>query len=156
MPGNFLRIIVANMLTKVGDLLTSPKTVLAWLIVAVGAPASLGGLLVPIRESGALIPQLVIGAWVRRYPVRADRDFDQMEVDGTIFETGLFIPEKTYATTFIKTRDELVMEIKGDGKSLYHHWDISTVEPTEDGPFGIRQMWQKHAVYKNIKIFTKS
>ena len=37
-PGNFLRIIVANMLTKVGDLLTSPKTVLAWLIVAVGAP----------------------------------------------------------------------------------------------------------------------
>lgn len=69
-PGNFLRIIVANMLTKVGDLLTSPKTVLAWLIVAVGAPASLGGLLVPIRESGALIPQLVIGAWVRRYPVR--------------------------------------------------------------------------------------
>ncbi|NRA40549.1 MAG: DUF1961 family protein [Planctomycetes bacterium] len=92
---------------------------------------------------------------VRRYPVCEDRDFDEMEVDGTIFETGLFVPEKTYTTTFIKTRDELVMEIIGDGKSLYHHWDISTVEPTESGPFGFRQMWQKHAVYKNIKISIK-
>lgn len=69
-PGNFFRIIIANMLTKTGDLLTSPKTVLAWLIVAVGAPAALVGVLVPIRESGSLIPQLVIGAWVRRHPVR--------------------------------------------------------------------------------------
>lgn len=69
-PGNFFRIIVANMLTKIGDLLINPKTVLAWLIVAVGAPEALIGVLVPIRESGSLIPQLAIGAWVRRHPVR--------------------------------------------------------------------------------------
>ncbi|MAX56731.1 MAG: MFS transporter [Alcanivoracaceae bacterium] len=69
-PGNFFRIISANTLTKIGDLLINPKTVLAWLIGAVGAPASLAGLLVPIRESGSLIPQLMIGALVRRYPVR--------------------------------------------------------------------------------------
>ncbi len=69
-PGNFFRIIFANTLTKVGDLLINPKTVLAWLISAVGAPGALAGLLVPIRESGSLIPQLLIGALVRRYPVR--------------------------------------------------------------------------------------
>lgn len=69
-PGNFFRIIAANTLTKIGDLLINPKTVLAWLIVAVGAPASLAAMLVPIRESGSLIPQLMIGAFVRRYPVR--------------------------------------------------------------------------------------
>lgn len=69
-PGNFFRIIAANTLTKVGDLLINPKTVLAWLISAVGAPGSLAALLVPIRESGSLIPQLMIGALVRRYPVR--------------------------------------------------------------------------------------
>lgn len=69
-PGNFFRIIVASMLTKIGDLLISPKTVLAWLIVAVGAPEALVGVLVPIRESGSLIPQLVIGAWVRQHPLR--------------------------------------------------------------------------------------
>lgn len=69
-PGNFLRLILANGLTKIGDLLINPKTVLAWLIVAVGAPPALVGVLVPIRESGSLIPQLAIGAWVRRHPVR--------------------------------------------------------------------------------------
>lgn len=69
-PGNFFRIIVANVFTKIGDLLISPKTVLAWLIVAVGAPEALVGVLVPIRESGSLIPQLAIGAWVRQHPVR--------------------------------------------------------------------------------------
>ena len=69
-PGNFFRIISANTLTKIGDLLINPKTVLAWLITAVGAPSSLAALLVPIRESGPLIPQLMIGAMVRRYPVR--------------------------------------------------------------------------------------
>lgn len=69
-PGNFFRIIAANVLSKIGDLLINPKTVLAWLIGAVGAPGALAGALVPIRESGSLIPQLVIGAWVRRHPVR--------------------------------------------------------------------------------------
>ena len=69
-PGNFFKIILANLLSKIGDLLINPKTVLAWLIGAVGAPAALAGALVPIRESGSLIPQLLIGAWVRRPPVR--------------------------------------------------------------------------------------
>ncbi|MQX52412.1 MFS transporter [Alcanivorax sediminis] len=69
-PGNFFRIITANALTKIGDLLINPKTVLAWLVTAVGAPAWLAGFLVPIRESGSLIPQLMIGALVRRHPVR--------------------------------------------------------------------------------------
>lgn len=69
-PGNFFKIILANMLTKTGDLLINPKTVLAWLMGAIGAPAILVTLLVPIRESGSMIPQLLIGAWVRRHPVR--------------------------------------------------------------------------------------
>lgn len=69
-PGNFFRLIAANALTKTGDLLISPKTVLAWLITAVGAPGWLASFLVPIRESGSLIPQLLIGVIVRRYRVR--------------------------------------------------------------------------------------
>src|SRR5690606_27137150 len=69
-PGNFFKIIVANLLSKVGDLLINPKTILAWLIGAVGAPGFLTAALVPIRESGSLIPQLLIGAWMRRHPVR--------------------------------------------------------------------------------------
>ncbi|MEP4467127.1 MAG: MFS transporter, partial [Marinobacter alexandrii] len=68
-PRNFFLILASNVLTKLGDLLTSPKTVLAWLMSAVGAPA-LVAWLVPIRESGSMVPQMVIGAWVRQKAVR--------------------------------------------------------------------------------------
>lgn len=68
-PRNFFLILASNVLTKLGDLLISPKTVLAWLLSAVGAPA-LVAWLVPIRESGSMVPQMVIAAWVRRKPVR--------------------------------------------------------------------------------------
>jgi hypothetical protein len=68
-PRNFFLILASNVLTNLGDLLVSPKTVLAWLLSAVGAPA-LVAWLVPIRESGSMIPQMVIGAWVRQKPVR--------------------------------------------------------------------------------------
>lgn len=68
-PRNFFLILGSNLLTKLGDLLVSPKTVLAWLLSAVGAPA-LVAWLVPIRESGSMVPQMVIGAWVRQKPVR--------------------------------------------------------------------------------------
>jgi hypothetical protein len=68
-PRNFFLILGSNVLTKLGDLLVSPKTVLAWLLSAIGAPA-LVAWLVPIRESGSMIPQMIIGAWVRQKPVR--------------------------------------------------------------------------------------
>ncbi|MDL0432169.1 MFS transporter [Marinobacter sp. TBZ242] len=68
-PRNFFLILGSNVLTKLGDLLISPKTVLAWLLSAIGAPA-LVAWLVPIRESGSMVPQMVIAAWVRRQAVR--------------------------------------------------------------------------------------
>ena len=68
-PRNFFLILASNVLTKLGDLLISPKTVLAWLMTAVGAPA-LVAWLVPIRESGSMVPQMVIAAWVRRQAAR--------------------------------------------------------------------------------------
>jgi len=48
-PRNFFLILGSNVLTKLGDLLISPKTVLAWLLSAIGAPA-LVAWLVPIRS----------------------------------------------------------------------------------------------------------
>ena len=38
-PRNFFLILASNVLTKLGDLLTSPQTVLAWVMSAVSAPA---------------------------------------------------------------------------------------------------------------------
>lgn len=70
LPGNFLRQLGAMALTKLGDALASPKTTLAWTLAAVGAPAWMLGWLVPIRESGSMLPQLALGAWVRKRPKR--------------------------------------------------------------------------------------
>jgi hypothetical protein len=70
-PGNFFLTLCSLVLTKIGDTLVSPKIVLSWLLGSVGAPPFLIAWLVPIRESGSLVPQLAIGAWVRRYPRRS-------------------------------------------------------------------------------------
>ncbi len=43
--------------TKLADLLISTKTTLPWLLTSLGAPTWIISLLVPIRESGSLIPQ---------------------------------------------------------------------------------------------------
>ena len=69
-PGNATRIVVAQTLQNIGDRIVDAKTVLPWLLAATGAPAAFVGLLVPIRESGSLLPQAALVPWVRRQPVR--------------------------------------------------------------------------------------
>lgn len=69
-PRNFGLTLLSLALTKTGDEIASARLVLAWLMTALGAPAFMLGFLVPIRESGALLPQLVIAALIRRAPVR--------------------------------------------------------------------------------------
>ena len=51
--------------TKTADGLIDPKLVLSWLLSAVGAPGYLIGGLVPVRESGALLPQLALARWIQ-------------------------------------------------------------------------------------------
>ena len=69
-PRSFFYLLTSYFLTKLGDAIASPKTTLAWLTTAVGAPAFVLGWLVPIRESGSLIPQLFVGGIIRRLPIR--------------------------------------------------------------------------------------
>jgi len=69
-PGNFAAHLVSLSLTKMGDGLADPKVVLTWLLAALGAPAYMAGLLVPIREAGALLPQLFIAGNIRALPRR--------------------------------------------------------------------------------------
>ena len=57
-PGDAWRHIASLALFKTADGLINPKLTLAWLLTALGAPAAAVGALVPIREAGALLPQL--------------------------------------------------------------------------------------------------
>lgn len=69
-PRSFVLLLTSLFLTKLGDAIASPKTTLAWLTTSLGAPGWVLGYLVPIRESGAMVPQLFLGGVVRRLPIR--------------------------------------------------------------------------------------
>ena len=57
-------------LNKLADLLISAKTTLTAILVSVGAPIWMVGWLVPIRESGALLPQVFISIYLRKHTQR--------------------------------------------------------------------------------------
>lgn len=52
--------------SKLAGGLIDPKLVLSSVLVALGAPGGLIGALVPVREAGALLPQLALAAWIDR------------------------------------------------------------------------------------------
>ena len=69
-PQNFFLNASAVALGKLADALANTKTTLPWLLTSIGAPGWIAPALVPIRESGSMLPQLVIGRWVRQAPIR--------------------------------------------------------------------------------------
>lgn len=68
---SFLLICGSNIFSKLADLLANPKITLTWLMQAVGAPGFAISLLVPIRESGSMLPQLFMAAPVAARPRKA-------------------------------------------------------------------------------------
>ena len=69
-PQAFTAQLAAQTLTKVGDALTSSRLVLAWMLSAIGSPAIYIAMLVPLRESLSLLPQLFIAQFIREHAVR--------------------------------------------------------------------------------------
>jgi hypothetical protein len=62
--------VAALTLGKTADGLIDPKLVLSWLLSALGAPGAMIGALVPVREAGALLPQLALARSVEASPRR--------------------------------------------------------------------------------------
>ena len=69
-PGSFLRHVAALSGSKIADGLIDPKLVLSWLLTHLGAGPLWVGLLVPVRESGALLPQLLTTPYITASPIR--------------------------------------------------------------------------------------
>lgn len=67
---NGVRHILALTASKLADGLIDPKLILSWLATSLGVPAVLVGLLVPIREAGAMLPQILLSGWLRRLRLR--------------------------------------------------------------------------------------
>jgi MFS family permease len=69
-PYNYFIILISNTLTKLGDTLSNPKTVIAWIMSVIDVPVSLISFVVPIRESGSMLPQIVIASFIRTKKIR--------------------------------------------------------------------------------------
>ncbi|WP_044399508.1 MFS transporter [Lacinutrix sp. Hel_I_90] len=67
---NYFLILASNVFTKLGDTLSNPKTVLTWLMSYVNAPVYLISLIVPIRESGSMLPQIMLSSYVSQKAIR--------------------------------------------------------------------------------------
>lgn len=63
-------IIVAKFAGNLADIFVNAKTVVTWLAAAVGAPGFIIAALVPLRESGSMLPQLWLTRLVTRVRVR--------------------------------------------------------------------------------------
>ncbi|WP_169544073.1 MFS transporter [Sneathiella aquimaris] len=69
-PKNFTIHIMSLSLTKTADGLIDPKLILSWILSSLGAPVYFIGMLVPVREAGALLPQLFIAGFLKSRPKR--------------------------------------------------------------------------------------
>lgn len=70
-PGNAAWNVISGAASKLGEQLASPGTVLPWVLSAVGAPAALTGLLVPVKDASSLLPQLAVSGRLRSVPRRS-------------------------------------------------------------------------------------
>ena len=69
-PGNFFLTIISYFFNKLADSVANTKVIIPWIMETLNVPLFLISFLVPIRESGALLPQLLIAAYVRKLPIR--------------------------------------------------------------------------------------
>lgn len=67
---NATRFAWSNGIQNIGDQLVAAKTVLPWLFQSAGVPGFFTGLLVPIRESGSMLPQAAMTPWVTTHRSR--------------------------------------------------------------------------------------
>lgn len=69
-PGNFFRHLLASVGSKLSDEVASARLVLPWLLAHLGGGGAAVAWLLPIREAGTLVPQLLIAAWLRHLALR--------------------------------------------------------------------------------------
>ena len=67
---SYRSIIASNCFIRIGDTLSDPKTILTWLLSALGAPAFAISLFVPIRESGSMLPQVFLANFIQKFSTR--------------------------------------------------------------------------------------
>jgi hypothetical protein len=90
----------------------------------------------------------------RRYPIRPDLAFDEIDLPPDTFNTGLFKPGQLNHITVIKREQELHMRVRTDEKTMYFGWDTSAFPAIAEGRIGLRQMFTRSSRYSNFTVST--
>lgn len=69
-PKNFTLNVANGSLTKLAEKIISPNLTLAWILSFLSAPVFLIGMLVPIKDVGSLLPQLIVSGKIRSFSIR--------------------------------------------------------------------------------------
>lgn len=69
-PKNFTLNVFNGTLTKLAEKIISPDLTLSWVMQNLGASAGLIGMLVPVKDAGSLLPQLIVSGKIRSYSIR--------------------------------------------------------------------------------------
>ncbi|MDQ8193611.1 DUF1961 family protein [Coraliomargarita sp. SDUM461004] len=89
----------------------------------------------------------------RRYPRALFKGrFDGMELDPDYAAVGLFKPGIPHHVTVIKHGETMYMNVSNSEEERLYHWDLTQVPNLDTGRIGLRHMWQRAGLYKNIKV----
>lgn len=91
----------------------------------------------------------------RRYPKAAGKPFADTELPPSYDQKGFFKPNQVYHITVIKTNDEAFFSMESKDGIETFNWDLSNVEQLSPGKIGLRHMYGRSALYKNIKVYTR-
>ncbi len=91
----------------------------------------------------------------RRYPKPENESFNVTRITPSYDNEGYFKTGEKYHITVIKTGAQLFFKMEGkEGEEIFS-WDLSNVDPVTEGRIGLRHMYTRSAVYRNMKIYTK-
>lgn len=90
----------------------------------------------------------------RRYPIRPDLEFNDIDLPPDSFNTELFKPGLLNRITIIKRGQELHMRVRNEEKTMFFAWDTSAFPQIAEGRIGLRQMWTRSARYANVTVAT--
>lgn len=91
----------------------------------------------------------------RQYPKPEDKPFDVTKIYPSYDQKGFFKSGQTYHITVLKTKKQLFFKMEGDDEEELFTWDLSEATPVTEGRIGLRHMYTRSAIYKNIKIYSK-
>ena len=89
----------------------------------------------------------------RRYPRSLfGGKFAGMELEPDFAALGLFKPGVPHHVTVIRRGSDMFMNVTNPDEDRLYYWDVSQVPAVHEGRIGLRHMWQRAGLYKDISV----